>query len=97
MYSANQLTLDGTGLFPLDYRRRILYTAPVSSFWTDRSLLRTQSYQRRGDLSPFPLSFLERISPTSLWCLQPALAIAVPAHCMSSVSGMGRPQKSRAG
>src|SRR5713226_8449037 len=61
MRSANQLTLDVPGLFPLDNRRWILSTASASSFWMDRSVLRTQSYQRRGGLSPF--LFLERISP----------------------------------
>jgi hypothetical protein len=50
-------------LLTLDNLQRILYTASASSFWMDRSLLKTQSYQRRGGLSPFP-GLLERISPT---------------------------------
>ena len=53
MHSANQFPLDVPELFLLDNLRWILYTASASSFWMDRSLLRTQSYQRRGRLSPF--------------------------------------------
>src|SRR6266481_3065785 len=49
----HQFPLDVPELFLLDNLRWILYTASASSFWMDRSLLRTQSYQRRGRLSPF--------------------------------------------
>ncbi len=59
IHSTNQLALDGPSLFLLDNLRWTLYTASTSSFWTDRFFLRAQSYQRRGDLSPFrrPVSY----------------------------------------
>ena len=51
-HPANQWVLDVPSLFPLDNLLWFLYTASASSLCMDRSLFRTQSYQRRGLLSP---------------------------------------------
>ena len=63
IHAANLLALDVPALSLLDNLPLTLYTASTSSFWTDRFLFRTQSYQRRGALSPFHHLLLERISP----------------------------------
>jgi len=43
-----------------------------------------------------PMSGVEKPMAACAWCMRPASAVAVPARCVSSVSGRAKPPRSRA-